>query len=191
MVETSSGGPPLTDSGTVAFKLSAVVPLAPSSRSGGRYGEVVAGHCRMSPACEEATFQGQVSAGAPEKGGCKYTDSSIEDRRVVVVVSLLEKGDSDLRFRRPRAGFAIALPPIALVRGLATHDTMRCCATFLRMSQDITCRAFDEIPIAQFPDVLMTGPVAGSRVTSPSRTNSKSRASQLPMPGLPSLASQL
>ena len=145
----------------------------------------------MSPVCDEATFHGQVSSGAPEKGGCKYTDISIEDRRVVAVASLLEKGNKDIRFRRPRTGFTIALPPIALVIGLATQDTMRCCATFLRMSQDITCRTFDDIPMAQFPDVLMTGPAAGSRTTSPSRTNSKSRASQLPMPGLPSLASQV
>lgn len=127
-----------------------------------------AGHCRTSPWCEETTFQGQVSYGAPEKEGCRYTDISTGSGRVSVAVSLFEKKGGRNRLRRPlRIGLATAFPPTAAAVGLATHVMIRVSATLLNISQETTCRTFDAIPIAQLPDCLMTGPAAGSSTTFP------------------------
>ena len=168
------------------------VPLAPRFRSGALKGDSVAGHCRTSPSREETTFQGHVLYGAPEKGGCRYTDISTGSGRVSVSVYLFEKSDRRNLFRRPRIGFATAFPPAAAPMGLATHVMMRVSATPLNMSHETTCRTFDDIPIAQLPDCLMTGPAAGSSTTPPSRRrNSYRTASQPPTLGFPSLASHL
>lgn len=107
-------------------------------------------------------------------------------------VSLFGNGnDDEERLRRPlRVGFVTAVPPAAAAIGLATHVSTRVSATLRSISQDVTCLAWDKMPMAQLPAVLMRGPVLGSSTTLPSRMNSYRRVSQPPMPGLPSFASQ-
>ena len=189
---------PLENSTDVALTASVMspsritVPLLASSRSGGRKDEVVAAHCLTSPSCDDATFHGHVWSAAPGNGGCRYTEISMEVGREAVAVSLLMKANDEekpLRFRRPRTGLVTAVPPTAAAMGLATHERMRVSATLRSMSHEVTCLALDDIPIAQFPAVLMIGPVLGSSTTFPSRTSSYSRVSHPPIPGFPSFAS--